>query len=260
MRSIQNRARSVLMVVLLSVGCLGCREELMHNLSEHQANRLMSRLHESAIDSTKQIQPDGRWAVEVEKIDLPVAMRELQRLRLMRDPRISGSETSSMLPSKEQQRFTFERALSAEIEDTLLSIEGVLEARVHLNLPLTDPLFGTQIPGAQGSGSVFIISERKLVLSSEDLALLVAGAAGITVEKVSVLIEHETESRVEDKIGQESVQDKSASPHPVLSGSVAFDTRKGIGVLVGFGLMMAGFYLLRTYQRWRRSVQPLTSS
>jgi type III secretion protein J len=237
--------------LVLSVS--GCREEIIHNLSEQQANRLITRLDENIIESKKTRQPDGRWSVEVERNQLAQALREMQKLRLLRDERATSNEGSSVIASRDQQRFAFERALSTEIEQTLLSFEGVLEARVHLNLPQVDPLFGKAVPGVQGSGSVFIIAEQELTFSREDFANLVAGAAGMTAQGISVLIEVDQIAKrspalevVQDEIERSGAQDEEkklviASEYwrPILQNT------KSIPLIAGALLVIFGAYLIR---------------
>ena len=63
---------------------------------------------------------------------------------------------------------------------------GVLEARVHLNLPETDPLFGTR-KESTGSGSVLLVVDARYVAKDEEISGLVSGAAGIPAAKVAVL-------------------------------------------------------------------------
>ncbi len=92
-----------------------------------------------------------------------------------------------MLASREDQRFRYERSLSHEIELTLSNAPGVLESRVHLNLPAIDPIFGQPLGKKEGSGSVLLVV-RDAVLKREEVATLVAGASGVPEESISVLI------------------------------------------------------------------------
>jgi type III secretion protein J len=237
-------------LVFLALIVTGCREQLMHNLSEQQANRLITRLHENVIESRKTRQPDGRWSVEVERNQLAQALREMQKLRLLRDVRATSSENSSVIASRDQQRFAFERALSSEVEQTLLSIEGVLEARVHLNLPQVDPLFGKSITGAQGSGSVFIIAEQELAFSREEFANLVAGAAGMLPQGISVLIEVDRITQPAPRFDPEPADVKrDHTENQVFVGPqewrVFLQKTKSTPFIVGVLLIIFGSYLIR---------------
>lgn len=245
--------RSLLCLVLLTI--VGCREQLIQNVSEQQANRLMTRLNDKEIRSRKRRQAENLWAVEVDQGDLPAAMREMQKLRLIREASPGSSEGASVVSSRDQQRFAFERSLSAEIEQTLSSFDGVLEARTHLNLPQVDPLFGKVVPGARGSGGVFLIVEGTLKFSREDIAHLVAGAAGIKAEDISVLIEESTLLGVVPEVVPVAVvpvavavekvmSEKSMAEMPELKSVVGF-LQPYFPIMAGIAAMAAGCWVLR---------------
>jgi type III secretory pathway lipoprotein EscJ len=86
-------------------------------------------------------------------------------------------------------------------------MRGVLEARVHLNLPENDPLFGTR-KESSGSGSVLLVTDSDFSAKDEEVAALVSGAAGIPAAKVSVL-----RSRAERQIS-DPLQVKAESAQP----------------------------------------------
>lgn len=233
-----------------------CREHLVHNLSEQQANRLVSRLDESKIDSIKSRQTDGRWAIEVDRRYLADAIREMQKMRLLRENSPRSQESSSMIAGRDEQRFQYERALSAEIELTLASFSGVLDARVHLNLPQVDPLFGKSTPGAGGGGSVFIIADQSFAAAREDIAALVAGAAGVPASSVPVLIEKEQEMHeLNNPFSEQATKSGGGAPIAVLerftpvirSVAAAVRNRKTpiLATVIGVALIMVGVMLLR---------------
>ena len=99
--------------------------------------------------------------------------------RVLRENRSPFPGSSSLYANRDDQRFLFERKLSAEIEATLVTVSGILEARVHLNLPPIDPLFGKEIGGRQGSASVLLVIQPEAAVERDAIAALVAGAAGI---------------------------------------------------------------------------------
>jgi hypothetical protein len=91
-----------------------------------------------------------------------------------------------LVSSREEQWFRYERSVAQSIEGSLSTMQGVLEARVHLHLPESDPLFGTRRDD-RGSGSLLMVVDSRFVAKDEELASLVAGAAGITATNVRVL-------------------------------------------------------------------------
>jgi type III secretion protein J len=172
--------------ICLLLACLlsGCQEQIIHNLSEADANKLVTRLHDIQIDGEKTKQADGKWAIAVPKGEEIRALQFIDDSRMLREPSPSFADKGSMISSRDDQRFKYERAISGEIESTIASIRGVLEARVHLNMPPTDPLFGQPLNNARGTASVLVVGSDGLALSEGEIANLVAGASGIPRESI----------------------------------------------------------------------------
>lgn len=165
-----------------------CQEQIIHDLGEVEANKLMAHLNRAQLPAQKVKQADGRWAISVDSEDITKAVAFLSDSRLVRDDRTETGSQASIVSSREDQRFKYERSLSNTIESTLNSLSGVLESRVHLNLPPTDPLFGQTLSNAKGSGSVLLITKAGFDLKREEIAALVSGASGIEVGLIAVLI------------------------------------------------------------------------
>ncbi len=166
---------------------LGCEEQIIHDLGEAEANRVVSRLSVVALDAHKVQQSDGRWAVAVPEESILPALTFLESNRVL-TPRGQPSANSKggLVPSRQEQWFRYERAMAQSIEDSLAALSGVLEARVHVNLPESDPLFGTKQRDG-GSGSVLLLIDDSFVASNDEISALVAGAAGIAAQQVTVL-------------------------------------------------------------------------
>lgn len=175
------------MVLLTAVFCAACQEEIVHDLSEREANKVVSHLSAAHLGASKVLQADGRWAIAVDRDEMVLALSHLDTQRVLA-PRGGDSVggKSSMIPSREEQRFRFERALAASIEDSLSAIPGVLEPRVHINVPDEDPLFPSQ-DLRLGSGSVLLVVDESFKASDGEISALIAGAAGISQESVRVL-------------------------------------------------------------------------
>jgi type III secretion protein J len=178
----------LLFVVSFLFLCCGCKEKIVHDLRETEANRVLGVLQDSLIDAQKEQQSDGRWSILVSDQDVSLSLKYLHKSRVLRRAEGKAQSSSSVMSSIEDQRFHFERSLSREIENTLLGIDGVLDARVHLHLVPTDPVFGRPLPGARkGSGSVLLVVKTNAAARKEEIAQLVAGASGLTDDVISVL-------------------------------------------------------------------------
>lgn len=174
---------------LFVVSLLGCRREaLVHDLSEREANKILTELHGERIEATKRVEPNGLYALEVEPAAMVEALRYLENNRLLRERSTVKAEGSPFGGTREERRFRFERSMSREIEVTLERVPGVREARVHLNLPPTESIFGGGEGKSPASGSVLIVASAKTMLEREAVAAIVSGAAGLSPAAVTVVI------------------------------------------------------------------------
>jgi len=177
--------------LFLIIFICSCKEEIIHGIDEKDANRIIAHLNDSSISAEKKFEPAGTWSISVEKQYTIPAIKSIEASRIIRDGSINSNDKGSFVASREEQRFRHERGLSREIEKTLLDIPEVLDARVHLNQPLTDPILGKAISEGSGSGSVLLIVDAGRNVPREQIASLVSGASGISAEKISVVVAEE---------------------------------------------------------------------
>ncbi len=170
--------------------CLGCQEEILHGLSELDANRLYAALDQSGIKAEKFAEADGKFVLAVDSDQVISALRVIDHSRIVKTETTRPKSKSPLISGRAEERFQFERNLSAELEQTVSSIRGVLESRVHINLPPTDALLGLPKSKEGGSASVLIVTEDESVVDSVSIAKLIGGAAGINPESVSVMTTH----------------------------------------------------------------------
>lgn len=148
---------------------------------------MVSNLHIARLSAQKVRQPDGRWAISVDREQMIPALSYIETRRVLpvRDTK-SPSSKGGMIPSREEQWFRYERSVAVSIEESLSALPGVLDARVHVNLPDEDPLFGDS-DRQGGSGSVLLVVDRAFVAGDDEVAALVGGAAGLPRDVVRVL-------------------------------------------------------------------------
>jgi type III secretion protein J len=180
----------LLCVLLLAIGLSACGGiDLYSNLSEQDANEILGELARAGIPATKD-SPDGKlWTVKVSQTDLPRSLERLKAAALPREKKASmgdlfqkGNLVST--PSEERARYVY--AISEELSRTLSQIDGVVTARVHVVLPVNDPLALKVQPS---SASVFIkhranVDLQRLTPSIKNLVL--KSIEGLTYENVSV--------------------------------------------------------------------------
>lgn len=240
--------RAVLFTLIL--GLFGCREVILHDLEEVEANRLITQLHNIGLDASKIVEADGQWSVAVPGGEMLQAMKYLGELRLLRTAAPAPLSQSAMVATREDERFRFERALSKEIEYTLGAVDGVLETRVHLNLLARDPFFGQPLnDGHQATASVLIIAGENFSFSEKEVQSLVAGAAGLAPDQVSVLV---SRSAAVLRTGAEMLK---PSTYETLAASIKTDEQRRLVLQVFLACLVIGIGCLAIGLRKRRHRQ-----
>lgn len=225
---ISSQGKSLLFILCVFL-MTGCKEQIIHNLEEVDANKMVTALHNAGIEVEKKIQPDGRWSIAVDEKSSMKALRLLEDKRVLRAPSKSSVLKGSVIASREAQKFEYERGLSQEIENTLLSLDGVLEARVHLNLPTPDPLLGKIAGNTSGTGSVLVVTNGELDLGTEHIAKLVSGASGISADKISVLASKAKSIAEHEVVNMPLASQESAS---ALHSKVYLVAAMGLGIFI----------------------------
>lgn len=161
---------------------------------------MVSNLHIARLAAQKVRQPDGRWAISVDRDQMIPALSYIETRRVLpvRDTKVVSSK-GGMIPSREEQWFRYERSVAVSIEESLSALPGVLDARVHVNLPDEDPLFGDS-DRQGGSGSVLLVVDRAFAARDDEVAALVGGAAGLSRDVVRVLKSEAVETGAFDSV------------------------------------------------------------
>jgi len=197
---------NILLIALLALVLIGCRQEILHNLTESDANTLLTKLNSAGIRAKKAQDGPDIWSISVQGKDEFKALKYLSGRHAIRQSAESSAGKSGLLMNQEDKRFQLERTLSHEIENTLLTVGGTLDARVHLNLPLADPFALTDESSAGPSGSVLLLTSAEFSLSEDQVASIVAGAAGIARERLTVVLHREQQAQ-ELSVGASSSAD-----------------------------------------------------
>lgn len=169
--------RSLCVFVLLALTACSSQVSLFNELSEADANDVYSELIRSGFAATK-VPADKGYRIEVPSSMVGEALTLLASKGLPKDRKNSIGEIftdDSMISSPLQERARYLYALSQELERTLMTMDGVIESRVHIVLP--ERTSGTQ-ELTPSSVAVFVKHEpdspfpaylsriRELVLSS----------------------------------------------------------------------------------------------
>ena len=164
----------------------GCDEEILHSLDENQANRVKLVLAQTGIVAEK-IQENGSWALRVSGAEVTPALAALSRSRTLQRELTRKSELpAGLLQSKEERSRFAERELAWNLERTIESLPGVLEARVHLFL-VAPSMLEVQEHAAEQSASALLILETGVKVEEQKIREIISGASGIQPQRVTVL-------------------------------------------------------------------------
>ena len=173
-------------ITLLCVICIpvlsACKETILHDLSESQANQVIVVLAKSNIEAQK-VRASNQWNIEVPKKQIATALGKIQDSRVLRNPEFQTSKRQNLIMSREEKSHYLTRATEGNLENTLERLPNVLEARVHLNYQKSKD----KNKPLNNSASVLIISQRPEEISIGHIKKLIAGGAGIEENFISVL-------------------------------------------------------------------------
>lgn len=180
---------SLAAAVFALVSC--AKVPLYSELDEAEANEVMATLLQKNLPCTKVPGKEGKWILQVSPEDFPLAMSTLNSVGLPREKHQKMGEVfqkSGLISSPTEERIRYISALSQEISDTLMQIDGVLSARVHVALPENDPLAEETKPP---SAAVFIKYRAGYDLESSmpDLKNLVTKSIeGLSFDNVEIVM------------------------------------------------------------------------
>lgn len=171
---------------------LGCATPVAAALDEPDANRVVVALDQAGIAAEKEADPqaEGKFKVMVPRDD---AARALATMRDEELPRaktkgvLDAADRGQLVPSQAAEHAQLVAGLAGDLEHTLLAVDGVLAARVHLNLPARDALRDAPHPKATAS---VLVEHRGTTppLAPESIQKLVAGGApGLAPNDVAVV-------------------------------------------------------------------------
>ena len=186
----------VLLSLILLTGCL--KQELQTGLTEAEAQEVIVLLKDHGLEAVRQMsesadQGPPTWTVSVKggSQNLFLAWKILQENGLPREKATSLKDVfsnSSLIPTASEEKARMIVGLSGEIRQTLVSVNGVVDARVHVVLPENSPLI-EKSEWKPATASVLVKYQGKqLPLQPEDVKSLVAnGIEGLQPSNVVVV-------------------------------------------------------------------------
>jgi type III secretion protein J len=186
----------VVLSLLLLTGCL--KQELQTGLSEGAAQEIIVLLKDHGLEAVKQMsagdnQGPPTWTVSVRggSQNLFLAWKILQENGLPREKATGLKDVfsgSSLIPTASEEKARLIVGLSGEIRGTLESVNGVVDARVHIVIPENSPLL-EKSEWKPATASVLVKYQgSQLPLQPDDVKSLVAhGVEGLQPSNVAVV-------------------------------------------------------------------------
>ncbi len=186
-----SKARAILAAVI--VACVtGCHSPVASQLDEPEANRVLAALDRAQVAATKELDPtgEGKFRVVVGEGD---AARAIEALRSEELPRrrpssvLDATQKGSLIPTPLTEQAQLAAGIAGDLERSLESVDGVLSARVHLNMPPREPL-RDMLPRASAS---VLLAHRGTTppLTEAAIQRLVAGGApALSASDVAVIL------------------------------------------------------------------------
>lgn len=130
----------VLAILMVSGLIAGCEKPLHHGLDETEANAMVVALDRAGVSAEKMRDPgDGeRWAVSVPSAQRVEAWEILEKEGLPREKPGGFGEfypSSGLIPTSTEERIVLQYATARELQASLLGVDGIIDAKVHLVLP-----------------------------------------------------------------------------------------------------------------------------
>jgi type III secretion protein J len=158
-----------------------CSVPVAGSLDDGEASRVVVALDRAAIESTKEVDPsaEGKWRVSVQRDDVARALGVMRDEALPRSTPpgvLDAVGKGSLVPSEAAEHAQLVAGMAGDLERSLEGVDGVLGARVHLNIPPPSPFRSSDATPARGSASVLIAHRGATPpLSADSVARLVAG-------------------------------------------------------------------------------------
>ena len=191
----------VLVGLLAGAGLVGCSVPVAGGLDDSEANRVFVALDRSSVEAAKEPDPtaDGKWRVSVTRDDLPRALSVLRAEDLPRgDPPtvLDSMGKGALVPSEFAEHAQLVAGMGGELERSFEGIEGILRARVHLNVPAPSALRPSALTAGLGGdaplGSASVLIEHRGAIppiSVDAVQRLVAGGVpGLLPSDVAVVM------------------------------------------------------------------------
>lgn len=176
------------------LACMGCSETVAQGVDEATANHAVLLLQRAGVAASKEADSKraGLFQVTVSSGDASYAVSQLAA-EGPTGPKSSGLVEalggSALIPSPRSEHARILLGTAGEIEKSLVSLDGVLSARVHLAVADPEALPSGDTPPNNTASVLLRYRDGKAPLTPEDVTKLVSGAVpDLAPERVTVVL------------------------------------------------------------------------
>jgi len=228
-------------LVLLLTAC--GKVVLYGQLSEREANDMLALLLRSGIEAEKTVAKTGA-TISVPPDRVPDAMSVLDAAGLPRSRFTNMGELfqrEGLVSSPAEERVRYIYGITQELSRTLTTIDGVLDARVHVVMPENDPISGRQSKPATAAVLIRYAPNTAIDSIVPKIKELVSNSIeGMSYDRVSVVMVRAAAEPLPPPVKESS----APAPSPlVMVGSVVL----GISVLANLAAL--GMFLWKRRKR-----------
>lgn len=185
-----NILKKILLVSFIGL-LLGCDNQLLlNNLSQRQSNEVLAILQEHGVEATRKHDNKSGDSIRVSPDNFVIAVDLLRKYNLpSKDPVeiIHAFPGDSLVASPQAERTRLLSLIEQRLEQSLLSIPDVVNARVHVSYPLNGN--GTAKPIQKVSSLVtYSGNEDPKMMMNKIKLFLTSSFAETTYDNVSVVI------------------------------------------------------------------------
>jgi len=181
-----------MLLASLLFGCGGVK--IAHGLEEGEANHVLAALTRSGVQGSKlKVTNRGRstFTVAVPRGDAVKAWQVLHLQNLPRQKQLDTKKSGgidNLLATAQQRRARLSHAVAKDIAMTLLSVDGVVDARVHVVRPRRRPLAPDSTQPKPRASVLLRINGKKPINEAQVRSLVSGAVAGLKAKDVSVII------------------------------------------------------------------------
>lgn len=170
----------------------GCKDQsLLTNLDQRQATEIQAVLQKHQITSTRKALGKGLFDISVKKEEMGIAIQILEEYQL---PSLSRIEVTQLFPSDalvsspQAEKARLISAIEQRLEQSLLIIDHIIDARVHVSYPISPTERITPTPHA----SALVFYEEGMIDNdqlSEDVRAFIHNAFNdMNEDSITVLL------------------------------------------------------------------------